>query len=90
VFAANYLWSRRRWIEEKLAVLFRPRKGAEVSAVLEEFRARNRRLADYKRLGQALAWDEEFPRTATMKIKRQLLAERVRARPEATEGLQEL
>ncbi len=90
VFAANYLWSRRRWIEEKLAVLFRPRKGAEVSAVLEEFRARNRRLADYKRLGQALAWDEEFPRTATMKIKRQLLAERVRARPEPTEGLQEL
>ncbi|MCC6273455.1 MAG: AMP-binding protein [Deltaproteobacteria bacterium] len=90
VFAGNYLWPKRRWTDENLAVLFRPRKGVEVSAVLEEFRAHNRRLADYKRLGCALSWAEEFPRTATMKVKRQLLAERVRERPENAERLQKL
>lgn len=90
VFAANYLWPKRRLTGERLAVLYRPGKGADIPSVLEEFRVRNRRLADYKRLGYALPWDEEFPRTATMKVKRQLLAEKVRERRATEEGLQEL
>ncbi|MDL1871597.1 hypothetical protein FBR05_05285 [Deltaproteobacteria bacterium PRO3] len=90
VFAANYLWPKRRLTGERLAVLYRPGKGADIPSVLEEFRVRNRRLADYKRLGYALPWDEEFPRTATMKVKRQLLAEKVRERRVTEEGLQEL
>lgn len=90
VFAANYLWPKRRLTGERLAVLYRPGKGADIPSVLEEFRVRNRRLADYKRLGYALPWDEEFPRTATMKVKRQSLAEKVRERRVTEEGLQEL
>jgi long-chain acyl-CoA synthetase len=37
--------------------------------------ARNRRLPDFKRLGGYVIWEKDFPRTASMKIKRQMLAE---------------
>ena len=39
---------------------------------------RNRRLPDFKRVGGYLIWDKDFPRTASMKIKRTGLAEDVR------------
>jgi long-chain acyl-CoA synthetase len=45
------------------------------SALLEEIGNRNRQLADFKRVGGYLIWDKDFPRTASMKIKRQVLAE---------------
>jgi long-chain acyl-CoA synthetase len=44
---------------------------------LEELSARNRRLPDFKRVGGYLIWEKDFPRTASMKIKRQALAEEV-------------
>ncbi len=90
VFAANYLWPKRRLTNERLVALFRPKRGTDVSAIIEELRARNRRLADYKRIVQVLDWDREFPRTATMKVKRQLLAEQVRSGSGGEERLQEL
>jgi acyl-coenzyme A synthetase/AMP-(fatty) acid ligase len=34
-------------------------------------------LPDFKRLSRYLVWDEDFPRTASMKIKRGTLAERI-------------
>jgi long-chain acyl-CoA synthetase len=43
--------------------------------LLEELAARNRRLPDFKRVGGYLIWEKDFPRTASMKIKRQVLAE---------------
>jgi long-chain acyl-CoA synthetase len=39
---------------------------------------RNRKLADFKRVGGYLIWEKDFPRTASMKIKRQALAEEIR------------
>jgi hypothetical protein len=39
---------------------------------------RNRRLINYKRLSGYLAWDKDFPITASMKIKRLELAEQIR------------
>jgi long-chain acyl-CoA synthetase len=36
---------------------------------------RNRRLPDFKRVGAYLVWNKDFPRTASMKVKRQELAE---------------
>jgi hypothetical protein len=39
--------------------------------------ARNRRLADYKRVGGYLVWEKDFPRTASLKIKRGELAEAI-------------
>ena len=44
-------------------------------ALREEVAARNRRLPDFKRVGGYLVWEKDFPRTASMKIKRGELAE---------------
>ena len=38
---------------------------------------RNRRLADFKRVGGYLVWEKDFPRTASLKIKREALAEQI-------------
>ena len=45
----------------------------------EEIVARNRRLADFKRVGGYLLWEKDFPRTASMKIKRGELAAEIGA-----------
>jgi hypothetical protein len=45
----------------------------------EEIVARNRRLADFKRVGGYLMWEKDFPRTASLKIKRGELATEIGA-----------
>jgi hypothetical protein len=45
------------------------------AALIDELNARNRRLADFKRIGGYLVWERDFPRTASLKIKRTVLAE---------------
>jgi long-chain acyl-CoA synthetase len=47
------------------------------SALLQEIVSRNRKLPDFKRVGGYLIWEKDFPRTASMKIKRQLLGEEI-------------
>jgi acyl-coenzyme A synthetase/AMP-(fatty) acid ligase len=47
------------------------------SKLLEEISARNRRLPDFKRVSGYLVWEKDFPRTASMKIKRQILADEI-------------
>jgi long-chain acyl-CoA synthetase len=47
------------------------------STLLQEIANRNRRLPDFKRVGGYLIWEKDFPRTASMKIKRQALAEEI-------------
>ncbi len=44
-------------------------------ALKEEIIARNRKLPDFKRIGGYVVWQKDFPRTASMKIKRNVLAE---------------
>ena len=44
----------------------------------EAIEARNRRLPDFKRVHRYLLWDGDFPRTASMKIKRNQLADTIR------------
>jgi acyl-coenzyme A synthetase/AMP-(fatty) acid ligase len=44
----------------------------------EEISARNRRLAGFKRVGGYLPWEKDFPRTASLKIKRGELADDIR------------
>jgi len=68
-------------IDETLMIILRMEPGAEwTPALLEELNRRNRRLPDYKRLSSYLLWDQDFPRTASMKIKRNVLAEQVGSR----------
>jgi hypothetical protein len=47
-----------------------------------EVAARNQRLLPYKRISGYLLWEEDFPRTASLKIKRGVLAEQIRQRLE--------
>ncbi len=48
------------------------------NALKEEIIARNRRLPDFKRVGGYLLCGKDFPRTASMKIKRAELADEMR------------
>jgi long-chain acyl-CoA synthetase len=76
VFAANYVWPKKELGGEKLVLVLRLEQNQRVDdKLLEEIAARNRRLPDFKRLSGYLIWERDFPRTASMKIKRQVLAE---------------
>src|SRR5271166_3337481 len=79
IFAANYLWPAKTLGREMLVLLLRLEQNQEFTdALKEEIIARNRRLPDFKRVGGYLLCGKDFPRTASMKIKRSLLAEEVR------------
>jgi long-chain acyl-CoA synthetase len=78
VFAANYVWPKSDLARETLVIVVRLEQNQQFdSKLLEEMGARNRRLADFKRVGAYLLWNKDFPRTASMKIKRQELAEEI-------------
>jgi len=63
---------------ETLIVVLRLEAGHEFSESLKsEIIARNRQVPDFKRVGGYLIWDNDFPRTASMKIKRAILAEEI-------------
>ena len=78
IFAANYLWPQQTLGAETLILVLRLEAGHEFPESLKsEISARNRQLLDFKRIGGYLLWDNDFPRTASMKIKRAILAEEI-------------
>src|SRR6266851_2919316 len=78
IFAANYLWPEKTLGREMLVIALRLEEGQEfASALKDEIVSRNRRLPDFKRVGGYLVWEKDFPRTASMKIKRAVLAEEI-------------
>jgi long-chain acyl-CoA synthetase len=80
-FAANYLWPERTLGHEELVVVLRLETGQDLTeAQRRELAARNRRLPDFKRVSGFVVWSEDFPRTASMKIKRHVLAEEIRSK----------
>ncbi|MBI4464766.1 MAG: AMP-binding protein [Acidobacteria bacterium] len=79
IFAANYLWPQKNLAGEKLVMALRLNPGQHMSEILrQELAARNRRLPDFKRISGYLEWDRDFPRTASLKVKRPILAEEIR------------
>ncbi|MCB9669612.1 MAG: AMP-binding protein [Alphaproteobacteria bacterium] len=74
VFAADWLWpdGAKLGAEQLVAVV----RG---DVRLPEVAAANRKLPEHKRVAGVLRWDEEFPRTASMKLKRAVLAEQIRS-----------
>ncbi|HLX82932.1 MAG TPA: AMP-binding protein [Terriglobales bacterium] len=75
VFAANYLWPQKTLGSEMLVLVLRLEQNQQFDGRLqEEMMARNRRLADFKRVSGYLIWEKDFPRTASLKIKRGELA----------------
>ncbi|HLV94259.1 MAG TPA: class I adenylate-forming enzyme family protein [Candidatus Acidoferrales bacterium] len=80
VFAANYLWPAHSMVGEQLVVVLRLNQGQPLTdEIVEKLSECNRRLVNYKRVHGYLVWDRDFPRTASMKIKRGELAEQIRA-----------
>jgi long-chain acyl-CoA synthetase len=78
VFAANYIWPERSMVREQLILVLHLEPGQTLTQELrEQIAARNNRLLNYKRVHGVVVFDEDFPRTASMKIKRNVLAERV-------------
>src|SRR5579863_6649932 len=85
VFAANYLWPARTMVGEQLVLVLHSDAGQTIDeGVIANVAERNRRLLNYKRISGYLIWDSDFPRTASLKIKRNELAEKIRQQRERT------
>ncbi|MFZ1919674.1 MAG: AMP-binding protein [Terriglobales bacterium] len=77
IFAANFLWPRKTLGEEKETLVLVARLEQNQlfdDLVRDQIILRNRRLPDFKRVGGYLVWEKDFPRTASLKIKRGELA----------------
>lgn len=77
VFAENYLWPRDALGTERLVAVVKPK--SELSALIAVLRDRNRRLPAFKRISGVVAFEGEYPRTASMKLKRAALADNIRS-----------
>jgi long-chain acyl-CoA synthetase len=78
VFAANYVWPKRSMVGEQLILALHLENGQSYGDTLHnDIITRNNRLLNYKRVHGVVLLDEDFPRTASLKIKRNLLAERL-------------
>ncbi len=76
IFAANYVWPAKALGREMLVLVLRLEQNQEFTDALKgNITERNRRLPAFKRINGYLIWNRDFPRTASMKIKRTALAE---------------
>lgn len=80
VFAANYIWPQKELGGEMLLLALRLEQNQGFTDSLkEEIVSRNRKLPDFKRVTGCVLWDKDFPRTASLKIKRDDLAQEIRS-----------
>jgi len=78
VFAANYIWPSRSMVGEQLVLVMHLEPGTTFTEELrQEIVARNNRLINFKRLHGIVIYGEDFPLTASLKIIRVALAERL-------------
>ena len=80
VFAANFIWPQRSMVNEKLLLVIHLEHGEAFTPELKsEISTRNSRLTNYKRVHGLVIYHEDFPLTASLKIKRSELAQRLAA-----------
>jgi long-chain acyl-CoA synthetase len=78
VFAANYIWPSRSLVGEQLVLVLHLEHGQPFTEQLQkEIAVRNSRLINYKRIHGLVVYNEDFPLTASLKIIRVALAERL-------------
>jgi len=78
VFAANFIWPRRSMLGEQLVLALHLETGQSLTEELRrDISTRNSKLLNYKRIHGVVLFDEDFPRTASLKIKRNALAEQL-------------
>jgi long-chain acyl-CoA synthetase len=83
IFAANYLWPGDTRVGDVLVIVLRLDAGQQWNQEMHaEVVERNRRLPDFKRVSAYVLWERDFPRTASLKIKRHELAEQIRSQTE--------
>jgi acyl-coenzyme A synthetase/AMP-(fatty) acid ligase len=81
VFATNYIWPERTMVGEELLIVVHPESNHPVDDALRaELSVRNQKLLNYKRISAFVLWDEDFPRTASLKVKRIELAQQIRTK----------
>jgi long-chain acyl-CoA synthetase len=85
VFAANYIWPQRSMVGEQLLLALHLEPGQTYTEELRrEISSRNNKLLNYKRIHGVVLFGEDFPRTASLKIKRNSLAEQLAKLDRAT------
>jgi long-chain acyl-CoA synthetase len=78
IFAANYIWPQRSMVGEQLLLALRLEPGQTYTEELRrDISVRNSKLLNYKRIHGVVLFNEDFPRTASLKIKRNALAEQL-------------
>lgn len=78
IFASNYLWPKGGLGKDALVMVLHLEPGQQLGDGLRsELAGRNRRLPDFKRVGGYVLWERDFPRTASLKIKRTVLADEI-------------
>jgi len=78
VFAANYIWPQRTMAGEQLVIVIHLDPGQSLTDDLRKnISLLNNRLLNYKRIHGIIVFEEDFPRTASLKIKRNILAEQL-------------
>ena len=91
VFAVNYVWKQKTLLNEQLMIVLHPEPALGLTtAVIQDLQARNRRLADFKRISGYAVWGEDFPRTASLKIKRDVLADQIGRRVDRNQAFHPL
>jgi acyl-coenzyme A synthetase/AMP-(fatty) acid ligase len=72
-------------VAERLVLVLHLEPGQQYDEQLQrDINTRNNRLLNYKRIHGVVLLDEDFPRTASLKIKRNVLAERLAKLDSAT------
>ncbi len=85
VFAANYIWPQRSMVGEQLLLALHLEPGQTYTEELRrDISSRNSKLLNYKRIHGVVLFNEDFPRTASLKIKRNSLAEQLAKLDRAT------
>ncbi len=78
VFAANYIWPKKELGRETLVLVLRLEQNQKFdSAVAGRDLGAQPPPARFQAGRRIFVWDKDFPRTASMKIKRQVLAEEI-------------
>lgn len=85
IFAKNYILQKHELIDEKLFIVLRLSPESDKKKLLSQVRSRNQSLVEHKRVSEFLIWMDEFPRTASLKLKRERLAESIRCHLSQTE-----
>src|SRR3984957_19923253 len=85
VFAANYIWPQRSMVGEQLLLVIHLEQGQTYNDEMKKAVSfLNGRLLNYKRVHGIVVFEDDFPRTASLKIKRNVLAEQLAKLDRAT------